>query len=67
MYLARHIKPEVRGHVGVEIPEAVERAKGEVEHEAPTDGQHSRAGPILHLHSYTIAARAVKSEPQKHQ
>ena len=47
-YLSRDVNPEVGGHVGVEVAEAVEGAEGEVEQEPAHDGQHPRPVPTLH-------------------
>ena len=37
--LSFHMSPEVAGHVGVHVAEAVEGAKGQVKQEAPQKGE----------------------------
>ena len=46
--------PQVAGHVGVHVAEAVEGAEGEVEEEAPEDGEVAGRRAAPHLAGETL-------------
>jgi len=49
---------EVGGHVGVHVAETVEGAQGQVEQEAPADGEVTGQAPLLDL---THGAKGVSA------